>query len=70
MDNAAQERIAPTRLLRLPEVMQRVGLRRSALYALIAAGKFPRQVRLTSTSVAWRESEINHFIQSRPAATR
>ena len=35
---------ANRRLLRLPEVKEKVGLSRTAIYRLIAEGRFPRQV--------------------------
>lgn len=57
---------SPDRLLRRSEVEQLVGLKRSTLYAEMAAGRFPLQVRLGVRSVAWRESEIQAWIASRP----
>jgi prophage regulatory protein len=56
---------APVRLLRLPEVMQRVGLRRAAIYTLLREGKFPQQVRLGARAVAWVESEVEEWIARR-----
>ncbi len=56
------------RLLRLPEVIQRIGLRRTAIYDGIAAGTFPAPVRLTERAVAWPESSIDTWIASRPSA--
>ncbi len=41
------------RLLRLPAVMEVVNLRRSAIYKMMSAGKFPRSVNLTGSAVAW-----------------
>ena len=32
---------APTRLLRLPEVIARVGLKRSSIYQRMSEGRFP-----------------------------
>lgn len=59
---------APSRMLRLPEVMKRVGLSRSSLYAMAQAGTFPKQRRLTPKSVAWLEDEVETWISSREAA--
>lgn len=58
------------RLLRRPEVLRRVGLGRSAMYARIKAGTFPRPVSTGGNSVAWVESEIDQWIADRIAARR
>lgn len=51
-----------TRLIRLPEVLQRTGLSRSALYRLIKSGNFPSQVQLTQRSVAWPEQQVLRWV--------
>ena len=56
----------PDRLLRLPEVKSRTGLGRSSIYRLVATGTFPRPRKLAERAVAWRESEIESWIGSRP----
>ena len=56
------------RLLRLPEVAERVGLRRTAIYDGIAAGTFPSPVHVTSRAVRWKESQIEIWIAERPNA--
>ncbi|MEZ5548080.1 MAG: AlpA family transcriptional regulator [Pseudomonadales bacterium] len=54
------------RILRLKEVQQMTGLSRSTIYAEIAKGKFPKQVKLTGArSVGWHESAINQWVESR-----
>jgi prophage regulatory protein len=55
------------RILRRHEVEMRTGLPRSSLYRLIAAGEFPRQRRLSPSTVGWLESEITSWISSREA---
>lgn len=55
-------------LERLPQVLARTGLSRAGLYRLIAAGHFPRPVRLTERSSAWPSAEVDEFIQDRMAA--
>ncbi len=56
------------RLLRLPEVIGRASLKRSAIYDGVARGTFPPPVRVTSRAVRWRESDIDAWIASRPSA--
>ena len=58
----------PARLLRLPPVQERTGLGKSSIYAAMAAGTFPTPVRLGTRGVAWREEEIDAWIQSRQTA--
>jgi len=45
--------------------MGRVPLCKSAIYSLIRQGKFPKQVKLGPRAIAWRESEIEEWLQSR-----
>lgn len=62
---------AARRLLRMQQVEERTGLKRSAIYQLVASGSFPRQVRLGDGKcppVAWVEAEIEQWIENRIAA--
>jgi prophage regulatory protein len=58
------------RLLRLPRVKDRVGLGRSSIYALVASGHFPRPISLGGRAMAWLESDINAWIQTKVDAAR
>lgn len=55
----------PGKLLRLPAVEDRVGAKRSSIYAWCKAGTFPTPVRLSARAVGWRESEIEQWIADR-----
>jgi prophage regulatory protein len=55
---------SPPRLLRLPEVMDRVGLRRSAIYQRMSEGRFPKCRTLGTKCSVWVEAEINEWIDS------
>lgn len=57
-------RPAPARLLRLPEVIARVGLKRSAIYQRMSEGKFPKCRSLGPKCSVWVEAEIESWIQS------
>ena len=57
-------------ILRLPDVMQRTGLKRSTIYLRIQEGTFPKQIDLGIRCAGWLESEINAWIASRVAASR
>ena len=54
----------PPRLLRLPEVIDRVGLRRSAIYQRMSEGRFPKCRTLGPKCSVWVEAEINAWIRS------
>ena len=56
------------RLLRLPEVEARTGLKKSSIYAGMRTGTFPRCVTIGHRAVAWPESRIDAWIVSRLAA--
>ncbi len=46
-----------------------VGLSRSTIYALMAAGKFPKSISLGERAVGWLESDIQGWIDSRVTAS-
>ena len=56
------------RLLKVREVIAKVGLSRGHLYRMIAAGEFPKPVPLSARARAWRSDEIDHWIDERTAA--
>ena len=58
---------APVRLLRLPDVLGRVGISRSAVYDLVARGSFPQPVKLGTRCTTWVEGEVNEWIAARIA---
>ncbi|APZ97555.1 MAG: helix-turn-helix transcriptional regulator [Sphingopyxis sp.] len=55
------------RLVRLPTVISRTGLSRSTIYEKIAEGTFPKQIRLSKSSVGWRESQLDQWIEDPPS---
>ena len=64
---AATDPVRGIRYLRLREVCQRVGLKPSSVYRLIALGAFPKQVKLSERTAAWIDSEIEAFMAARIA---
>lgn len=57
----------PIRMLRLAQVIDATGLRRSKLYELQAQGDFPRRVKIASRSVGWVEAEVQDWLARRIA---
>lgn len=48
-------------LLRMPQVLDRVGLKKTVIYERIKAGTFPKPIKLGSAS-AWHANEIDAWI--------
>ena len=53
------------RLIRMNELSRIVGYKPWNIYHLIRLGDFPRPVKLGQRAVAWRESDISDWIDSR-----
>ena len=53
------------RVIRRPVVEHLTGLSRSSIYAMIATGAFPPQIKIGIRAVGWRQSEIEAWIESR-----
>ena len=66
--STAQHPSSAPRLLRLPTVLDRVGLRRSLIYEMMADGRFPAPVKVSGRAVAWPSDEIDAWIAERIAA--
>lgn len=57
-----------SRILRRPEVENRIGLSRSTIYDMMAAGTFPRPIKLGAKAVGWPEETIERWIKDRVEA--
>lgn len=56
-----------SKLIKIQEVLKRCAISRATLYRLIANKSFPNQVSVTGNrSVAWREDDIQRWIDERP----
>ena len=66
-DQLLQNNDQPRKLIRIKSVIELTGLSKSYIYALVNKGLFPKSIQLVpgGTSVAWVESEINEWIDSR-----
>ena len=56
---------ASNKLLRLPEVMEKTGVRRSSVYAWMKDGSFPKQIKMSLRASGWIEREIDEWIERR-----
>lgn len=57
------------KFLNIKQVAEKAGISRSAIYLLISAGKFPKQVRVGKKSSRWFESEIEGWMGQQPRSS-
>lgn len=57
----------PITILRLQSVAARVGMGRSWIYREVAAGRFPQQIKIGS-STGWASTEIDEWLSNLVAA--
>jgi prophage regulatory protein len=58
------------KFLRIGQVKQLTGLSRMTIYRLELAGEFPKRRQLSKNSVAWLDTDIDRWAESRPAGLR
>ena len=51
------------RLIRIQEVMNKVGIARSTVWYMVKKGKLPRPRKLSPRVTVWVESEIDEYIE-------
>jgi prophage regulatory protein len=56
------------KFLRIRQVMQLTGLSRMTIYRLELAGEFPKRRQLSKNSVAWLDTDITQWVESRPVS--
>lgn len=56
-----------TRFIRIQDVLNRSGLSRSTCYELIAAGQFPKPVKIGPRAIAFPEAEVEEWAAARMA---
>ena len=53
------------RILRIKQVTDIIGVSRASVYAWVAKGEFPKQVKLGLRASGWRSDEVEAWIASR-----
>ena len=51
--------------IRLPAVLQKVGMSKSFVYDLITQDKFPKPVKVSSRISCWVAAEVEQWVQER-----
>ncbi len=58
------------KLLRISAVQEITGLSRSTLYEMMNKGLFPQSISIGSRAIAWTDSSIQEWIESRINASK
>lgn len=58
---------APIHILRLAQVIERTGLKKTKIYELQSEGQFPMRVKITAHAVGWIEHEVQAWLAGRIA---
>ena len=53
----------PIKILRLPEVIARVGLKRASIYRYMSEKRFPKAISIGTRAVGWLEHEIDGWLR-------
>ena len=61
--------MAEQQLLTISEVVQKVGMCKTWIYAGVASGEFPAPRKVGSKASRWVASEVDRWIEGLPAAT-
>ena len=62
---ACEKVLGMNRLIRMKELTGVIGYRPWNIYRLIRQGDFPASVKLGERAVAWRESDVQQWIDDR-----
>ena len=57
-------------ILRLPEVKNRSGLSRSAIYIKMADGSFPTSIKISKRAIGWPSDVIDNWIDQQIEQSR
>ena len=59
------ENVQSKQILRLNDVIKKIGLSRSSIFKMIDANSFPQSISLNERAIGWLASEIDDWIDSR-----
>ena len=57
------------KMLRVPDVMARIGWCRITLWRRVRDGLFPAPIELGSNMIGWHEEEVEEWIEAQPRRT-
>ena len=56
---------APTRILRKPQVLARLGVSGTTLWRMQRRNEFPKPFRISPGLIGWRETDVDRWIEER-----
>ena len=59
---------ALSKILKLSEVLERTGLKKTTLYSEIRRQAFPRPIQLSIRRVGWLDADLEAWLQAKRAA--
>jgi len=57
-------------LIRIKKVEEKTGLKKSMIYHLMSRQEFPENIKIGERAVAWIESEVDKWIESKIPESR
>ena len=54
-----------TKILRMPDVMKKIGASRSTVYRLMAEENFPRSIKVSKRNIGWRLNDVENWLDHR-----
>ena len=70
MNDSSPVASAHFKVLRLPQVCEVTGLRRSMIYQLEAEQRFPRRIKIGVRAVGWMQGEVQQWVVQRIERSR
>jgi prophage regulatory protein len=67
-ENGIPESCEMDQVMRMKDVVKKIGLCRATIYAMISRGEFPRPIRIGERATGWRESELEAWLANRTSA--
>jgi len=61
--HTARPAVPRDRLIRLAEVQQMIGCKKSSIYKMLEEGKFPQPIRYSPRLVVWPETVVLQWVQ-------
>jgi prophage regulatory protein len=57
--------VTENRCLRLAQVIERIGIKETALRQMMARGEFPAPFKIGARAIAWLEADVDAWISER-----
>ena len=54
-----------SRILRIRDLMDEIGVSKATLYRMVSEGSFPPPVKIAKRAVGWRREDVDRWLESR-----